>query len=160
MPRTLGTLLRPLALIAAALVTLALAFTAYLIAGSIGLLSAAAELLVELVAAVVASCGRSGMPRARRMRCMPTATPQGGYFSEWRARGRALIVLAAVGIVYTAVQHLAPAARAGGGGAGPADRGCGRRRGASMAGWALVLLRAGRRVQAASALQADAGVAC
>ena len=40
--------------IAAALLTLALTFTAYLITGSIGLLSAAAELLVNLVAALVA----------------------------------------------------------------------------------------------------------
>jgi len=134
--------------IAAALVTLALTFTAYLITGSIGLLSAAAELLVNLVAAVVALWALWYAARPA-----DEVHAYGHTKAEYFSSGveGALIVLAAVAIIYTSVQHLAQPH-------GLESVGLGLLIAVAAAGInggvAVVLLRAGRRLNSI-ALQAD-----
>ena len=134
--------------IAAALVTLALTFSAYLITGSIGLLSAAAELLVNLVAALVALWALWYAARPA-----DEVHAYGHTKAEYFSSGveGALIVLAAVGIIYTAVQHLTQphALEAVGLGLLIAVAAAG-----INGGVALVLLRAGKRLNSI-ALQAD-----
>lgn len=89
--------------IAAAVVTLALTFAAYLITGSLGLLSAAAELLVNLVAAFVALWALSLAARPA-----DDVHAYGHSKAEYFSSGveGALIVVAAVGIVIAALQHI------------------------------------------------------
>lgn len=89
--------------VAAALVTLTLTFAAYLLTGSVGLLSAAAELLVNVVAALVAVW-------ALWLAAQPAddVHTYGHTKAEYFSSGveGALIVLAAAAIVWTAIQHL------------------------------------------------------
>src|SRR5512147_1234573 len=89
--------------VAAALVTLTLTFAAYLLTGSVGLLSAAAELLVNVVASLVAVWAL--WLAARPADDVHTyGHTKAEYFSSGLEGG--LIVLAAAAIVWTAVQHL------------------------------------------------------
>lgn len=89
--------------IGAAITTLALTFAAYLITGSISLLSAAAELLVNLVAACVALWAIWFAARpADEVHAYGHSKAE--YFSSG-AEG-ALIVAAAIGIIITAVGHI------------------------------------------------------
>lgn len=134
--------------IGAALVTLALTFAAYVITGSISLLSAAAELLVNLVAACVAlwALWLAARP-ADEVHAYGHSKAE--YFSSG-VEG-ALIVVAALGIVVTAIQHIQrPHALA--------EVGLGLLvaviAAAINGGVALVLLRAGRRLHSI-ALEAD-----
>ncbi|MGZ6389771.1 MAG: cation diffusion facilitator family transporter [Ktedonobacterales bacterium] len=89
--------------VAAALVTLGLTFTAYLLTGSVGLLSAAAELLVNLVAALVAVWALWLASRPA-----DDVHTYGHTKAEYFSSGveGALIVLAAAAIIWTAIQHL------------------------------------------------------
>lgn len=134
--------------IGAAIVTLALTFAAYLITGSISLLSAAAELLVNLVAACVALWALWFAARpADEVHAYGHSKAE--YFSSG-VEG-ALIVIAAAGIIITAVQHiLHPHALE--------QVGLGLLVAAIAAGIngavALVLLRAGKRLRSI-ALEAD-----
>ena len=89
--------------VAAALFTLALTFLAYILTGSISLLSAAAELLVNLVAACVAlwALWLAARPPDEGHTYGHTKAE---YFSS--AIEGALIIVAAIGIVWTAIPHL------------------------------------------------------
>lgn len=89
--------------VGAALFTLALTFLAYVLTGSISLLSAAAELLVNLVAACVAlwALWLAAQPADEGHAYGHTKAE---YFSS--AVEGALIIVAAIGIVWTAVPHL------------------------------------------------------
>lgn len=89
--------------VAAALVTLTLTFAAYLLTGSVGLLSAAAELLVNVVAALVAVWALWLASRPA-----DDVHTYGHTKAEYFSSGveGALIVLAAGVIIWTAIQHL------------------------------------------------------
>ncbi|MCC7369474.1 MAG: cation transporter [Chloroflexi bacterium] len=89
--------------IAAAIVTIALKAAAYALTGSVGLLSDAMESLVNLVAAIVALIALSIAARE------PDAERAYGYEkAEYFSSGieGALIIVAAISIVYTAVGRL------------------------------------------------------
>jgi cation diffusion facilitator family transporter len=135
--------------ISAALLTMAIKFTAYLLTGSVGLLSDAAESLVNLVAALIAFWALSLAARPPDEEHAYGHT-KAEYFSSG-AEG-ALILLAAATIVYAAVPrliHPQPIERPGPGLAlaalGAVINGA--------VGW--VLLTAGRRLRSIS-LEADA----
>lgn len=134
--------------IAAALVTLALTFAAYAVTGSVGLLSAAAELLVNLVAAFVALWALTLAARPA-----DDEHTYGHSKAEYFSSGveGALIVVAAGFIAYTAIQHLMRPQ-------GLSEVGLGLAIAVVAAGIngvvALVLLRAGRRLNSI-ALEAD-----
>ena len=89
--------------LAAAITTLALTFAAYLLTGSVGLLSAAAELLVNVVAALVALW-------ALWLAAQPAddVHTYGHTKAEYISSGveGALIVLAAAAITWAAIQRL------------------------------------------------------
>src|SRR5262245_5746137 len=89
--------------IAAALVTIGLKASAYLLTGSVGLLSDALESIVNLVAAVVALVALSVAARE------PDEERAFGYQkAEYFSSGTegALILVAAVGLIFTAVDRL------------------------------------------------------
>src|SRR5437879_10848839 len=134
--------------VAAALVTLTLTFAAYLLTGSVGLLSAAAELLVNLVAALVAvwALWLASQPADDVHTYGHTKAE---YFSSGVEGG--LIVLAAGGILWTAIQHLThphPLEQVGIGLA------IGALAAAINGAVALVLLRGGKRLRSIT-LEAD-----
>lgn len=134
--------------VAAALVTLTLTFTAYLLTGSVGMLSAAAELLVNVVAALVAvwALWLAGRPADDVHTYGHTKAE---YFSSGIEGG--LIVLAAAAILWTSIQHLLSPH--------PLEQvGIGLLVGAVAAaingGVALVLLRGGKKMRSIT-LEAD-----
>lgn len=134
--------------VAAALVTLTLTFAAYLLTGSVGLLSAAAELLVNVVASLVAVWAL--WLAARPADDVHTyGHTKAEYFSSGLEGG--LIVLAAAAIVWTAVQHLIHPHALDRVGIGLA---VGVLAAAINGGVALVLLRGGKRLRSIT-LEAD-----
>lgn len=89
--------------IAAALITMVMKFAAYWITGSVGLLSDALESIVNLVAALVAFVALIIAERPA-----DDTHPFGHEKIEYFSSGveGTLILVAATGIIYTAVQHL------------------------------------------------------
>lgn len=89
--------------VGAALATLALKFSAYLLTGSVGLLSDALESLVNLAGALIALTALRIAARPAD-RCHPYGHDKAEYFSSG-VEGT-LILFAAGSIVYAAMQHL------------------------------------------------------
>jgi cation diffusion facilitator family transporter len=89
--------------IAAALITMGLKFAAYWITGSVGLLSDALESIVNLVAALMAF-----VALMIAMRPVDATHPYGHDKIEYFSSGveGALILVAAAGIIYSAIQRL------------------------------------------------------
>jgi len=135
--------------IAAALVTMALKFGAYLLTGSVGLFSDAAESVVNLVAALVAFAALSYAARPPDDEHAYGHT-KAEYFSS--GLEGALILLAAAAIVYAAIPRLLRPQPLEQIGLGLALATIGA---AINGGVALVLLRAGRRMRSIT-LEADA----
>lgn len=135
--------------IAAALVTMALKFGAYLLTGSVGLFSDAAESLVNLVAALVAFAALTYAARPPDEEHAYGHT-KAEYFSS--GLEGALILFAAAAIAYTAIPRLLHPQPLEQVGLGLALATIGA---AINGGVALVLLRAGRRMRSVT-LEADA----